>query len=792
MDTTAVSTDNAIEPSVGNALPHYLPIAVFPLIFAAAAFGGWWIVATIVFLVIAAPLDLVFGTDSRNMKLQPIKEKQLIWYNLPVWGWAFLWPLAFVFTLWQIFVVGNLAIWESVLMALILAAEGQAVFIVGHEMVHRRARWERYVAEFLLASVSYPHYATEHFYIHHANVGTPLDVGSAPKGQSIWQYFPRELISNITQAWIVVRKRMARRRTPIWHYSNPFWRYGIETAIWYLFVFLLGGWLAVLIYMILCLGIVFSMKVSNYLQHYGLRRIRLPNGRFEKVQPRHSWSANYKLSKWMFFNMQRHPDHHVVANRMYPLLQHYGEDESPHLPGSYGQMFNLVLRPKLWFETIDPLVDKWRAQFYPQIEDWNVYDSHVSEARPEAFETIDEIFRTAPRLAKVIERNPDLLDSLSQKEFTGLDIPGGFGQDSTAEKIARSGLVRVYWLHEFGLAEMQEQLAELPSKDAIDAAEMVRNWSNDKAFQIGMHTLRGSLTPLEAAEALSNLAQASVRSVLSAAESDSSERHKLAGNNAVAALVSGDLASDEFAPRSTLEIRFIYIGDATKNIQAWCRIASKALEHLTEDSVLFEKSSTAISVTELHTLDQINTSAADLLNFTRTKCIYTGGNSSIEQRLNDLHRTILTDPVGRDKLIDELCKANELATVNQTSLFDTMVVGLKHLERCALLLRVSQLSTLSPNQLSFNAIDIFREAKEQELIAGQLADELIKATELLRNLHGMRRLIITDEVTAESTPESVRVKFLEVCNQSDFSALKHVVEQSATVAETGFTKIYDR
>ena len=265
--------------------------------------------------------------------LQRTSERRLIWYNLPVWLWAILWPLSFAFTLWQIFMVGHLSVWESALMAVVLAGEAQAVFIVGHELVHRRAAWERRLGEFLLASASCPQYATEHVYIHHALVGTPLDVGSAPKGESIWRYFPRELASNIFGAWRVARERLARRRRPVWHYSNPFWRYGFETALWYALIYWMGDWWAVLIFAALCLGVVFSMKISNYIQHYGLRRIRLANGRFEKSHPRHSWSANCQFSNWMFYNMQPHPDHHAVASRQYALLQHHGEGASPQSPG---------------------------------------------------------------------------------------------------------------------------------------------------------------------------------------------------------------------------------------------------------------------------------------------------------------------------------------------------------------------------------------------------------------------------------------------------------------------------
>ena len=78
-------------------------------------------------------------------------------------------------------VADHLSWWEIGFMAGLLAMVAQTVFVVGHELVHRRALWERRLGELLLASVSYPHYATEHVYIHHPRVCTPLDPGSAPR-----------------------------------------------------------------------------------------------------------------------------------------------------------------------------------------------------------------------------------------------------------------------------------------------------------------------------------------------------------------------------------------------------------------------------------------------------------------------------------------------------------------------------------------------------------------------------------------------------------------------------------
>ena len=466
-----------IEPSILTALPHYLPLLIFPLIIVALLFGGWWLVPPLVFMGTVGLLDRALGLDGSSMDPVNTPERRLVWHNLPVWTWAFLWPPTLVFGMWRVLVAGEFAIWEDVLLVIILTMEAQAVFIVGHELIHRRTTWERRVGEFLLASASYPQYATEHVYIHHSKVGTPHDMGSAPKGESFWRYFPKEVTSNLTNSWKVTCERLARRRLPAWHYSNPFWRYGLAVAFWYALAFWMGGIWAVPVFVLLGMCCVFSMKLSNYFQHYGLRRVILPNGRWEKVMPRHSWSADWKFSNWMFFNMQRHADHHAMASRHYPLLQVRGSDESPELPGTYADMMNIVLRPQRWFEKMDPLVDQWRRHFYPEIEDWSAYDSPVAASRPDAFDAIVEIFGAAPRLAGKVERNSELLDNLQDREFTDLDLPKGFGPDQEYETIARRGLARLYWTHEMDVREMRELVAELPTADAggdrRDRAELV-------------------------------------------------------------------------------------------------------------------------------------------------------------------------------------------------------------------------------------------------------------------------------------------------------------------------------
>ena len=766
-----------IEPSIRNALPHYLPLGIFPLILFAAIYGGWWLLPAFLFMSVAGPLDRALGPDGRNMDPEKASERRLRWHNLPVWTWAFLWPPTLVFGLWQILVANQFAIWEDVLLAIILTMEAQAVFVVGHELIHRRSRWERRLGEFLLASVSYPQYATEHVYIHHAKVGTPHDMGSAPKGESFWSYFPKEVVSNLTNSWQVAGERLGRRRLPVWHYSNPFWRYGLAVAFWYGLVFWMSGIWAVPVFALLGLSCVFSMKISNYFQHYGLRRVRLPNGRWEKVRPRHSWSADWKFSNWMFFNMQRHADHHEIASRHYPLLQVHGPDESPELPGTYGDMMNIVLRPKRWFEKMDPLVDQWRKRFYPEIDDWSAYDSPVSATRPDAFEAIVEIFGTAPRLAAWIERNAELLDNLQDREFTDLDLPRGFGPDQESEAIARRGLTRLYWTHEMGVQEMKDLIVELPTADARETAEIVRNWSNDKAFQVGMHVVRGNLSPAEARTALSNLAEASIATVLAAVVADVVDRFGPLRVGGTAAIFLGDLASREVYPGVAIEMAFVHDGWEVGENARLCRRFRESLTDLAQDSLLFSPLPPDRDSLRLLTPSKLaefcsNLASGAILLLTRARCVFECGESGIGRRFDEARHEVLVECAANESQFAQLRERLQDPAETSVSTYADMRGGLNDIERAARFLQLTSTGA-SLDDPAPTAAAVFNDAG---------AKTLAQAAAMWRDLQGITRLVGENGFDATATGPKVKSLVANACGHEDFDALESAVTETASRA----------
>ena len=96
------------------------------------------------------------------------------------------------------------------------------------------------------------------------------------------------------------------------------------------------------------------LETVNYLEHYGLARQKMANGRYEPCRPVHSWNSNHIISNVFLYHLQRHSDHHAHPRRRYQTLRHF--DESPQLPGGYATMILLAYAPPLWRRVMDPRV----------------------------------------------------------------------------------------------------------------------------------------------------------------------------------------------------------------------------------------------------------------------------------------------------------------------------------------------------------------------------------------------------------------------------------------------------
>lgn len=242
-----------------------------------------------------------------------------------------------------------------------------------HELMHQKPKIERWMADILLASVLYSHFRSEHLLVHHRYVATPRDPVTARYNENFWKFFPRVIRECGQSAFAAEKAMLARKNLPWTTLSNPFFRYWALQAAFLIIAVWLGGLWGLFLFSVQAFTAIFQLELVNYVEHYGLTRKHLGDGKYEHVLPRHSWNAAHKASNWLLINLQRHSDHHYKPDRRFPLLQNYNDDEAPQLPFGYPVMTMAAMSPMIWRRMMNPRVKAWRAKYYPEVEDWTPY-----------------------------------------------------------------------------------------------------------------------------------------------------------------------------------------------------------------------------------------------------------------------------------------------------------------------------------------------------------------------------------------------------------------------------------
>ena len=362
-----------------SALPFWLSLGTVPAGLTGALVGGWAVLLMPLYTWgLYAVLDAVLGLNMADAD-PDTPEQDLFWYRLITVLWF---PVQFgmlVFLLVYVPRADHLGMLEKIGLFFGQGVMSGTIGIVyAHELMHQKNRLERGLGDLLLASVLYSHFRTEHLLVHHLYVGTPRDAVTARYGQSFYRVFVDLLARCPRSAWKAEAAMLRRRGKGVFDARNPFWRYGALQGAMILLAAILGGWVGLALFLYQAFIAIWQLELVNYVEHYGLTRKLLGDGRYELVQPRHSWNAAQKASNWLLINLQRHSDHHWKPDRRFPLLQNYAAEEAPQLPYGYPIMTAAAMVPPVWRRMMNPRVRAWRRQFYPEITDWQPYSKGLN------------------------------------------------------------------------------------------------------------------------------------------------------------------------------------------------------------------------------------------------------------------------------------------------------------------------------------------------------------------------------------------------------------------------------
>lgn len=226
---------------------------------------------------------------------------------------------------------------------------------VAHELGHRNNKFEQFLSKSLLLTGLYMHFFIEHNRGHHKNIATDEDPASARYGESLYAFWFRSVTGSYAHAWTLETERLQRQQLSFWSWHNEMLRFQLIQLAYLATIAFIWG-IAMLPFAIAIAVVGFLLlECVNYIEHYGLRRKKLPNGRYEKVLPIHSWNSDHEVGRIFLYELTRHSDHHYKATRKYQILRHF--DESPQLPYGYPMSILISLVPPLWFSIMNKKVN---------------------------------------------------------------------------------------------------------------------------------------------------------------------------------------------------------------------------------------------------------------------------------------------------------------------------------------------------------------------------------------------------------------------------------------------------
>jgi len=337
---------------------YMIPLLFPALALAGMALGGWWTLLLPVFAFGFVPMMEVMvrgrgeGVDGDGGHAN--------------WGHDLLlaFALVLVWCVWGVLLIasstGALTGW-SLLGSIFSAglAFGWGIN-VAHELGHRRNWFQQFQAKAMLLPSLYMHFVIEHNRGHHRNVATLNDPATARFGEIVYSFWFRSVSGGWLSAWAIESKRL-RNKVGLARWSqDEMLRMQVTQLACVVGVGLALGGVALVSWVGAALVGVLLLETINFIEHYGLLRDRLPNGRFERVQPRHSWTSDHPIGRILMFELPRHADHHANPGRHYAALRHFSQ--APQLPTGYAGMVLVALCPPLFRGLVHPRLEAERVR----------------------------------------------------------------------------------------------------------------------------------------------------------------------------------------------------------------------------------------------------------------------------------------------------------------------------------------------------------------------------------------------------------------------------------------------
>lgn len=351
-------------PSVQFDLKGWKPLAPFmiatlgpvPFLLLAGLLGGVWCLLALISMT-AVHLSLDEIAKRRGIALNPtqtpepgtiMRARRLSLYI------AALHFLMLPFAVWALSGAAGFGFfgWVATFLAFGLWF-GQVSNSNAHELIHRTEIWPFRAGMWVYISLLFGHHTSAHRLIHHRFVATTDDPNTAAEGESFYQFAARAWPGAFIAGYEMERNLREGREPEGLADLNPYLFYLAGGAAFIVGMTVLFGFDGLLAYLLLAAYAQLQLLLSDYVQHYGLLRRKLPSGVLEPASLQHSWDAPHPVSGFMLLNGTRHSDHHAHPSRAYPALRLSPPGRAPQLPYSLPVMATIALAPTLWHRLMD-------------------------------------------------------------------------------------------------------------------------------------------------------------------------------------------------------------------------------------------------------------------------------------------------------------------------------------------------------------------------------------------------------------------------------------------------------
>jgi glutamate-ammonia-ligase adenylyltransferase len=400
---------------------------------------------------------------------------------------------------------------------------------------------------------------------------------------------------------------------------------------------------------------------------------------------------------------------------------------------------------------------------------------------------------SAPLLAEMVSRSPVLLD--------GVLSAGFFDAVPDREHLQQ---------------DLQRQLAM--GNDFQDRLDILRRWTKDLQFQIGVRLLHSGAYIDAAANDLSDVADTAIGALLPLVTEEFARQHGTLKGDGLAVIALGKLGSREMTITSDLDLVFIY--DIPKDAEDWesrpsdgakplapiqyyARLAQRfinAMTAMTGEGKLFDVDM------RLRPSGNSGPIASGLTSFERYQCEeawtwehmaltrarVVAGKPDMQLRVEAALRRILARPRDPAKLRNDIVEMRQriLQQYRGDNPWDLNHYrgGQVDVDFAAQYIQLRE-AHAHPQLLHRRPVDCLKTARRLKLIEPGMADDLIIAGTLWNRLQQMIRLMVAGRVDNARLPPPTQHHLAMVAGCPDFPALQAEIEARAQAALQAVTSL---